>query len=110
MNMTITESAAKQILTLREKENNPKLMLRVTILGGGCSGFKYTLETDDTLNADDITFEKNGAIVVTDQSSLPLLDQAEVDYERGMMKSSFKIRNPNAAASCGCGNSFAVKM
>lgn len=110
MNMTITESAARQILKLREKDNNPALMLRITVLGGGCSGFKYTLDMDTTRNPDDIVFEKDGAIVVTDPTSLPLLDKAEVDYERGMMKSAFKIRNPNAAASCGCGNSFAVKM
>lgn len=110
MTMSITESAAKRILAMREKEGNPKLMLRVTVLGGGCSGFQYDLDWDDKLNAEDITFEKNGAAVVTDETSLPFLNNAEIDYVQAMIKSAFKIKNPNAAASCGCGNSFAPKM
>jgi iron-sulfur cluster insertion protein len=109
-NVIITESAAKRILALREKENNPKLMLRLTVLGGGCSGFQYELGFDDKLAADDITFEKNGAVLVTDPVSMQFLQNAEIDYVQDMIKSSFKIKNPNAAASCGCGNSFSTKM
>lgn len=109
MNMLISDNAAKRILIMKEKENNPKLMLRVTVLGGGCSGFQYALDLDATLNPDDITFEKNGATVVTDTTSLPFINGAELDFVTSMVKSEFKIHNPNAAASCGCGQSFAVK-
>lgn len=109
MGIIVTENAAKRILSMRTKEANEKLMLRVTVLGGGCSGFQYDLGWDDKINAGDVTFEKNGAAVVTDETSLPFLDNAEVDYVQAMIKSSFKIKNPNAAASCGCGNSFAPK-
>lgn len=110
MNMTMTESAVKRIHTLREKEKNPKLMLRVTVMGGGCSGFQYELDYDDQINTDDITFEKDGAVIVTDEVSLPFLNNAEIDYVSDMMKSQFKIRNPNAASSCGCGSSFSTRQ
>jgi iron-sulfur cluster insertion protein len=104
----LSDSAATRILALRTKENNPKLMLRVTVLGGGCSGFQYALDFTDTVNEDDVTFEKNGAALVTDTTSLPMLAGSEVDFEQTMVKSAFKIRNPNAASGCGCGKSFGV--
>ncbi len=107
-NMTMSDSCAARILTMREKQSNPKLMLRVTVLGGGCSGFKYTLEFDDQTHPDDVTLEKNGAQLVTDESSLPFLANAVVDYEQSLMGSAFKIKNPNAASSCGCGKSFST--
>jgi iron-sulfur cluster insertion protein len=110
MNMTMTESAVKRVITLREKKNNPNLMLRITVLGGGCSGFQYAIELDEKNNADDVQFEQNGAVLVTDETSLPFLNGAEVDFISSMMKSEFKIHNPNAAAGCGCGASFAVKQ
>jgi len=109
-NMTMTESAAKRVLTLRDKEQNPKLMLRVTVLGGGCSGFQYDLDLDDQLSPEDLTFEKNGAVLVTDSTSIQFLQNAEIDYVTDMIKSQFKIRNPNEAAGCGCGKSFSPKM
>ncbi|MBI3441489.1 MAG: iron-sulfur cluster insertion protein ErpA [Proteobacteria bacterium] len=110
MNMTMSDSAAGRIAATRDKRGNPKLMLRVTVLGGGCSGFKYALDFDDQLHADDVTVEKNGAVLVTDESSLPFLQNAVVDYEQSLIGASFKIKNPNAASSCGCGNSFSTKM
>lgn len=106
----LSDSAAARIAVMRQKENNPKLMLRVTVLGGGCSGFKYALDFDDQLAADDITVEKNGATLVTDETSLPFLQNAVIDYEQTLMGSAFKIKNPNAASSCGCGKSFATQM
>src|SRR3989344_1954086 len=105
-NMTITEGAQKRVLATREKQGNPKLMLRVTVLGGGCSGFKYELDFDDKENPDDVLF--NG-VVVTDEAYLPLLKDAIVDYEQTLMGAAFKIKNPNAASGCGCGKSFSVK-
>jgi len=105
----LTDSAAKRIHVLREKEGNADLMLRVTVMGGGCSGFQYAIELTAEKNADDAVFEKDGAVLVTDEISLPFLNNAEIDYVSDMMKSAFKIRNPNAAAGCGCGKSFSVK-
>jgi iron-sulfur cluster insertion protein len=104
--MTISDSAATRIATMREKQDKPGLMLRVTVLGGGCSGFKYQLDFDDKTAADDVTFR---GVVVTDESSLPFLQNAIVDYEQSLMGSAFKIKNPNAASSCGCGKSFSTK-
>ena len=109
MHVELTDSAAKRVLTLAEKQGKPNLMLRVTVLGGGCSGFQYELGLDDKLNADDVTFDHNGAILVTDETSLPFLNGAHVDFISTMMKSEFKIHNPNAASGCGCGASFSVR-
>lgn len=109
-NLTIhlTDSAAARIVALREQEKNPNLMLRVTVLGGGCSGFKYGIDLVDQKAEDDVVFEKNGAVLVTDATSLPFLHEAKIDFERSMIKSAFKIHNPNAASGCGCGKSFSV--
>ena len=108
MPLSLSESAAKRILFLREKEKKPTLMLRVTVLGGGCSGFQYALDFTEQKNPDDVVFEKDGAAMVTDPTSLPFLEGALVDFEQTMVKSAFKIRNPNAASGCGCGKSFSV--
>ncbi len=107
-NVTLSDSAAKRILVLREKGGKPNLMLRVTVLGGGCSGFQYALDFVEQANADDTKFEKNGATMLIDETSLPFLEGAVVDFEQTMVKSAFKIRNPNAASGCGCGKSFSV--
>lgn len=106
-NIQISDNAVKYVGIMREKQSNPNLMLRVTVLGGGCSGFKYQLDFDDKKEADDVTFRGS---VVTDEASLPFLENALIDYEQTLMGSSFKIKNPNAASSCGCGKSFATKM
>jgi iron-sulfur cluster insertion protein len=108
-NLILTDSAASRILVLREKEAKPDLMLRVTVLGGGCSGFQYELGFEDTVQADDFTFEKNGATIVTDATSMQFLQDSEIDYVQSMVKSEFKIKNPNAASGCGCGKSFSVR-
>lgn len=105
--VAVSDSAAKRIAAMREKQGNPDLMLRVTVLGGGCSGFKYQLDFDDKPATDDVIFR---GVVVTDESSLPFLQNALVNYEQTLMGSAFKITNPNAASSCGCGKSFSTKM
>ena len=105
--IAISDSAVVRVAVLREKQGNPQLMLRVTVLGGGCSGFKYELDLDDKTSGDDITFRD---VVVTDESSLPFLQNALIDYEQNLMGSAFKIKNPNAASACGCGKSFSTKM
>jgi iron-sulfur cluster insertion protein len=110
VNMSMTASCAKRLHVLREKEKNPNLSLRVTVLGGGCSGFQYQLELDDKKEADDLVFERDGATLITDPMSMQFLQNAEVDYVSDLIKSAFKIRNPNEAAGCGCGKSFSPKM
>ena len=75
---------------------------------GGCSGFQYGLSFDHQCNDDDFLFERDGVTVVVDDVSLGLLNGAEVDFVEDMMGASFQIRNPNAASSCGCGNSFSI--
>lgn len=106
--LTVSDSAAKRVAFLIEHEGNPALMLRLTVSGGGCSGFQYGFGFDDTVNADDHVFENGGVKVVTDDCSLDLLAGSTLDYVEDLMGASFQIKNPNATASCGCGNSFAA--
>lgn len=108
--ITLEDAAAARLLFLRDKEGNPELMLRVTVLGGGCSGFQYELGFEDTVNADDFVFENNGAKIITDATSMEFLNGSTVYYEQSMMQEAFKIKNPNAASGCGCGKSFSVKI
>lgn len=107
--LTLTENAASQVKLLMQEEKKPHLMLRVTILGGGCSGFQYSFSLDEKSNADDHIFESHGVKVVSDETSLDLLDGSEIDYVQEMIGASFVIRNPNATSGCGCGNSFSVE-
>ena len=102
------ESAAKRIAFLREQEEVGNANLRIAVSGGGCSGFQYGLSFDDQTNPDDRVFERDGVGVVIDDVSLDLLNGAEVDFVEDLMGASFQIRNPNAASSCGCGNSFSI--
>lgn len=107
MPILVSDSAIARVAVMREKQGNPKLMLRVTVLGGGCSGFKYEMDFDDRTETDDVSFR---GVVVTDESSMPFLQNALIDYEQSLMGSAFKIKNPNAASGCGCGKSFSTKM
>jgi iron-sulfur cluster insertion protein len=106
--IVVTESAARRIATLKQQEAAANAFLRVSVSGGGCSGFQYGLAFDDTRNADDHVFERNGIAVVVDDVSLDLLSGAEIDFVEDLMGASFQIKNPNAASSCGCGNSFSI--
>ena len=104
----VTESAAKRIAWLAEQEDQPGLMLRVSVSGGGCSGFQYGFSFDDTVGADDRTFERDGVAVVIDEVSLDLLAGSEIDFVEDLIGASFQIKNPNASSSCGCGSSFSI--
>jgi iron-sulfur cluster insertion protein len=106
--ITISESAARRIATLRQQEDAEGAFLRIAVSGGGCSGFQYGLSFDAQKNADDLVFERDGVQVVVDEVSLDLLNGAEIDFVEDMMGASFQIKNPNAASSCGCGNSFSI--
>jgi len=76
--------------------------------GGGCSGFQYSFALDDKVNDDDLTFERDGAVLVTDETSIDLIAGSEVDFVDDLMGAYFQVRNPNAVSSCGCGTSFAI--
>src|SRR6185369_15325459 len=104
---SVTESAAKRIAFLASEEAKP-VMMRVAVLGGGCSGFQYNFSFEDQRTDDDLVIERNGAAVLVDSTSLELLKGSELDYVEEMVGSSFQVKNPNATSSCGCGNSFSV--
>ncbi|MFK7840187.1 MAG: HesB/IscA family protein [Bdellovibrionales bacterium] len=105
MSLIIDDSAVKRIHELRTAQNKDALLLRVTVEGGGCSGFQYKLELTEDKNDKDKIFED---AVVTDDISLPFLDGSIVKFDQGLIGSEFKIENPNAISGCGCGTSFAV--
>ena len=104
----LTQNAARRIAILKTQENAERAFLRIAVSGGGCSGFQYGFSFDDQRNEDDFVFERDGVGVVVDEVSLGLLNGAEVDFVEDLMGASFQIRNPNAASSCGCGNSFSI--
>lgn len=106
--LALTANAARRIAELRAQEGDPQLMLRLTVSGGGCSGFQYQFSFDRNVGEDDLVFERNGVRLVTDDVSLDLLSGSEVDFVEDLMGAYFAIRNPNAASSCGCGSSFAI--
>ncbi|NCC21784.1 MAG: iron-sulfur cluster assembly accessory protein [Alphaproteobacteria bacterium] len=104
--ITIHESAVKRVNALRASQNNPGLRLRITVEGGGCSGFQYRLELSDRFEENDRTF--GGGAVVTDEMSMTFLKGATVTFEEGLIGAEFRIDNPNAVAGCGCGTSFSI--
>jgi iron-sulfur cluster insertion protein len=106
--ITVSESAARRIAALKVQESAEGAFLRIAVSGGGCSGFQYGLSFDDQQNPDDRVFERDGIVVVVDEVSLDLLAGAEIDFVEDLMGASFQIKNPNAASSCGCGNSFSI--
>ena len=106
--VVVTESAAQRIAFLKAQEQVPGAFLRISVSGGGCSGFQYGFSFDDSRQDDDLVFARDGVEVVVDSTSLDLLNGAEIDFVEDMMGASFQIKNPNAASSCGCGNSFSI--
>lgn len=107
-NVTMTDSAVGRIARLMEQEDGDSLFLRITVSGGGCSGFQYGFSFDREVRADDREFERDGVKVVVDEVSLDLMGGAEIDFVEDMIGASFQVSNPNATASCGCGTSFSV--
>jgi iron-sulfur cluster assembly accessory protein len=106
-NVTVTERAALRIGEILRTEPNGT-MLRVSVEGGGCSGFQYKFDTERTRADDDIVIEKSGATVLIDPVSLNHMAGSEIDFVDDLIGSSFKINNPQATASCGCGTSFSL--
>jgi iron-sulfur cluster assembly accessory protein len=105
--VSVTESAAKRIATVLSKEPTGS-MLRVAVNGGGCSGFQYAFDVVQSRDAEDFVIERDGAVVLVDPVSLDFLRGAQIDFVNDLIGQSFKINNPNATASCGCGTSFSV--
>lgn len=106
--LKITRDAVTRINQLLETKENPEMMLRVYIQGGGCSGFQYGFQFDDSQQEDDISIEQEGIRVLVDMLSLQYLDGAEIDYKDDLMGSRFLVNNPNASTTCGCGSSFSI--
>ena len=103
----LTDRAAQRIAEIVAAEGRPAA-LRVAVLAGGCSGFQYRFELDETPQPDDLLIERGAAKVLVDAASLDLLAGAELDYTDELMGSHFAVRNPNAKSACGCGTSFSV--
>jgi iron-sulfur cluster assembly accessory protein len=103
----ITDRAASRIGKILSGEGDGA-MLRVSVEGGGCSGFQYKFGVDKTKAEDDLTFVRNGITVLVDPVSVNYLAGSELDYVDDLIGASFRVNNPNATASCGCGTSFSV--
>ncbi|HET7333872.1 MAG TPA: iron-sulfur cluster insertion protein ErpA [Rhizomicrobium sp.] len=105
--VTLSARAAKRIAEILKAETDP-VMLRVAVTGGGCSGFQYNYTLDDVRLDDDLVIAKDGATVLVDPVSLEFLKGSEIDFTDDLIGAAFKIVNPNAQSSCGCGTSFSV--
>ncbi len=106
--IVFTNAAAKKVRELIDEEDNPDLMLRVFVAGGGCSGFQYGFTFDEKTEDGDSSVENQGVTLVVDPMSVQYLMGAEIDYKEDLQGAQFVIRNPNAATTCGCGSSFTV--
>ncbi len=103
----VTDAAFGQLAAILDGAGEAKL-LRVAVLGGGCSGFQYSFDLDETVAEDDVVIEKDGIRVAVDPVSQPFLDGAVIDFKDELIGAHFAIRNPNATSSCGCGTSFSI--
>ena len=104
----MTAAAAARVKELLAEEKAPNLMLRLAISGGGCSGFSYGFSLDGEQTADDRIFEFHGVKLVVDDASLGLLQGSQIDFVDDLMAKSFRVTNPNAQSTCGCGTSFSL--
>ena len=106
--LDFSDAAARKVKVLTVEEGNPELKLRVSVYGGGCSGFQYTFSLDENIKENDKTVEKNGMTLVIDPMSYQYLAGSEVDFTEGLEGSMFVVNNPNAKSTCGCGSSFSI--
>ena len=105
--VTISERAARRIGEILKGEGQGA-MLRISVEGGGCSGFQYKFDVDRAKTEDDLVIERENAVVLVDSASVPFLAGSEVDFVDDLIGASFRVNNPNATASCGCGTSFSI--
>jgi iron-sulfur cluster assembly accessory protein len=107
LNVTLSERAARRIASILAKEPEGTA-LRVSVSGGGCSGFQYGFDLEQDRTDDDLVVERSGAVVLIDPVSLPFVGGSEIDFVDDLIGQSFQVKNPNATASCGCGTSFSI--
>jgi iron-sulfur cluster assembly accessory protein len=105
--VTLTERAARRINEIMAAEPAGS-MLRISVNGGGCSGFQYAFDVERTRQDDDLVIERDGAAVLVDEVSIQYMDGSVIDFVDDLIGQSFKIENPHATASCGCGTSFSL--
>jgi iron-sulfur cluster insertion protein len=105
--LTLSASAARRVAAIATKTGKPPI-LRLSVEGGGCSGFQYKFGLADAPDADDLVSETDGVRLVVDPVSLDLLDGSVVDFVESLGGAAFKVENPNAASGCGCGSSFGI--
>lgn len=104
----LTQSAASKVRSLLEEEENDQLKLRVYITGGGCAGFSYGFTFDENQAEDDAAITTDGVTLLVDAMSYQYLAGAIVDYKEGLHGAQFRVENPNASSTCGCGSSFSI--
>ena len=105
--ISLTERAARRINEIMGGEPSGS-MLRISVNGGGCSGFQYAFDIEQARQPDDIAVQRDGATVLVDQVSLPFLEGSTIDFVDDLIGASFRVNNPQATASCGCGTSFSI--
>jgi len=105
--VTISNRAARRISEILKDEGGGA-MLRISVEGGGCSGFQYKFDIDHTCSDDDLVIKQDNAVVLVDSASQPFLAGSEIDFVDDLIGTSFRVNNPNATASCGCGTSFSI--
>lgn len=105
--LTLTSAAAKRVAWIADKQTKPAI-LRLSVEGGGCSGFQYKFEMAEGPESEDLVSETDGVRLVVDPVSLDLVSGSVVDYVESLGGAAFRVENPNAAAGCGCGSSFGI--
>ncbi|MBX7491702.1 iron-sulfur cluster insertion protein ErpA [Qipengyuania sp. 1NDW9] len=105
--LTLTDAAAKRVAAIAEKQAKPAI-LRLSVEGGGCSGFQYKFDLAEAAESDDMVSETDGVRLVVDPVSLDLVAGSKVDFVESLGGAAFRVENPNAAAGCGCGSSFGI--
>ncbi len=106
--ITVSASAARQVARLLRNEKNPDQALRVSVSGGGCSGFQYGFAFDTDAQKDDLVIEKEGVTFLVDNVSAGYMAGSEIDFKDDLVGATFQVNNPNAVSSCGCGTSFSL--
>ncbi|SLN77242.1 iron-sulfur cluster insertion protein ErpA [Oceanibacterium hippocampi] len=106
--VSVSARAARRIAAILAADETTDAKLRVAVQGGGCSGFQYDFSIEATQNADDLAIERDGVTVLVDPISLMYLAGSEIDFTEDLIGAAFRIHNPNATASCGCGSSFSI--
>ncbi len=106
--ITLTDKAADKVRSLQQQESKEGYALRLRVVGGGCSGYSYSMDFQEQTEQGDLSFEDHGVKILVDPKSLAMVDNSQVDWVDGMTGAGFTLQNPNAKGTCGCGHSFTV--